>query len=935
MKIAVWHNLPSGGGKRALYYHVRGLVERGHEITCWSLDTADQSYLPLSEFALEHVVSSQSRKGSRKQIAGDSADYYRAINDMRAFDEASRRCAREIEAGDFDLLFANSALPYHVPFIVRHVRIPRVLYLQEPCRGLYEAAPILPWVAGAEENLERAYSLGPEPFKVQFPRLQALRLQAKQEWSNVKACDEVLVNSYFSRESVFRTYGIDSKVCYLGIDTSLFRDLALDRERFVVGLGSFHSTKGIDLALKAMALLPQPRPSLVWISNSGSKSYKEEMNKLACSLAVELTVKEAISDAELVTILNTATLLVYTSRLEPFGFAPLEANACGLPVVAVAEGGVRETIRDGINGFLVDPEPAAIARVTNRLLQNPDLARQIGQQAAAHVQQIWNLESSVDRLEAFLQKAVSTRPSRAKLNGKRVEIDPKGAACTIIAKNYIAFARTLAQSFLSFHPDHKFYVLIVDEFKGYLNLAEECFEVVRLTDLEIPNLPSFCFKYDVKELCTAAKPFLIDYLIRAKGVDRILYLDPDVLITARLEPLYKKLEIYDIVLTPHLDKDYPDDGLLPDDGYILRAGVFNLGFIGLNSSENAASFLTWWKSKLYNGCVIDVPNGYFVDQKFIDLAPIFFGNLFVEKDTGYNVAYWNLHSRKISRHNGTWLCNGSPMYFFHFSGYTLESSEISDYLPRDLSRHHFSNRRDLRPLFDEYKKLVVRNGHRTAMTWPYTFAYFKTGEAIPLELRIQYRNCPSKWRWYGNPFTSKRLKDRANPDTTREATQIPPESEGGQTELQVDESTPVARATPDVDRIMLESEAEQTGSRAGETTLRAQLTAEEELNKILNSRAWRWASRYGRFKYRFLIPVYDLLRRPFGKKSGKSERGSRAGEATLRAQLTAEEKLNKILNSRAWRWASRYGRFKYRFLIPVYDLLRRPFGKKSGKSEGF
>src|SRR5713101_1423560 len=99
MKIAVWHNLPSGGGKRALYYHVRGLVERGHEITSWSLDTADQSYLPLSEFAPEHVVSSQSRKGSRKQIAGDSADYYRAVNEMRAFDEAAGRGAREIETG--------------------------------------------------------------------------------------------------------------------------------------------------------------------------------------------------------------------------------------------------------------------------------------------------------------------------------------------------------------------------------------------------------------------------------------------------------------------------------------------------------------------------------------------------------------------------------------------------------------------------------------------------------------------------------------------------------------------------------------------------------------------------------------------------------------------------------------------------------------------
>jgi len=239
---------------------------------------------------------------------------------------------------------------------------------------------------------------------------------------------------------------------------------------------------------------------------------------------------------------------------------------------------------------------------------------------------------------------------------------------------------------------------------------------------------------------------------------------------------------------------------------------------------------------LYNGCVVDLPNGYFVDQKFIDLAPIFFGNLFVEKDTGYNVAYWNLHSREIGRDNGTWLCNERSMYFFHFSGFTLEGSEISIYIPSDISRHSFSNRPDLGPLFDEYKELLVRNGHRTARTWPYTFAYFTTGEAIPPELRIQYRNSPSQWLSYGNPFNSESLKERANPQNIPKATEV-----------------------------LIESKAEHTESRVSESTLIALLRAEEDLNKILSSRAWRWASRYGRFKYRFLIPIYDLLRRPLRK----------------------------------------------------------------------
>ncbi|MDX6709955.1 MAG: hypothetical protein QOH96_971 [Blastocatellia bacterium] len=397
------------------------------------------------------------------------------------------------------------------------------------------------------------------------------------------------------------------------------------------------------------------------------------------------------------------------------------------------------------------------------------------------------------------------------------------AMCTIIAKNYVAFARTLTQSFLSFHPDYKCYVLIVDDFDSYINPTEECFETVKLTDLRIPDLPGFCFKYDVKELCTAVKAHLLDYLIREKSVDRLLYLDPDILVTGSLSGIYEKLDACDIALTPHLDTTYPDDDFLPDDGYILRAGQFNLGFIGLNSSENAKSFLTWWKPKLFKKCVVDVLNGYFVDQKFIDFVPIFFKNLSIEKDLGYNVAYWNLHSRQISRENGAWKCNDGPMYFFHFSGYDPESNALSSHIPDSLSRYRLSNRRDLKELFGEYRKLLIRNGYQQARTWPYTFGHFKTGEIIPDDVRHYYRSLPEKWRSFGDPFESKELKRHAG----------------------------------------IDPKSRNFGQRVGNNHIVAP-TPSEQLNAILNSRAWRWVCRYGRFKNTYLAPAYRLLGRLFG-----------------------------------------------------------------------
>ena len=123
----------------------------------------------------------------------------------------------------------------------------------------------------------------------------------------------------------------------------------------------------MEFIIKAVAQIPVPRPRLVWIANRGFEWYYEEMRSLAESHEVTFEARMSIDDNELVETLNRATAMVYAPRLEPFGLAPLEANACGLPVVAVAEGGVREAIIDGVNGLLVQHQPQAMAHAIQRL----------------------------------------------------------------------------------------------------------------------------------------------------------------------------------------------------------------------------------------------------------------------------------------------------------------------------------------------------------------------------------------------------------------------------------------------------------------------------------------------------------------------------------------------------------------------------------------
>ncbi len=406
MRIAVWHNLPSGGGKRSLYDHVRGLVSRGHTLESWCPSTADRTYLPLNEIITEHRVLLEWKTRSNKtSLQFLQNKYYPIVDRIAALDKHCQVCANEINQSDFDILFVNPCTFLRTSAILKYVEIPKVLYLQEPYRWLYEAMPRLPWLALPESEKpwwqSRSYI---HSFVENIVDVQGLRVQAREELKYAESADLILVNSLFSRESVQRAYGLESKVCYLGIDTDRFTTLDIPRQQMVVGLGAIYSGKGLKRAVRAIGTINSiDRPPLVWIGNFADTNYLQEIQQLADTLGVNFIPKVNINDKEIVVLLNQASVMIYTPILEPFGFAPLEANACGTPVVAIAEGGVRETVRHGINGFVIDgDEPNEIGKAISRLLDDKTLRDEIGNEARKHVVESWSLEAAIDRLEKHL-----------------------------------------------------------------------------------------------------------------------------------------------------------------------------------------------------------------------------------------------------------------------------------------------------------------------------------------------------------------------------------------------------------------------------------------------------------------------------------------------------------------------------------------------------
>jgi glycosyltransferase involved in cell wall biosynthesis len=422
MKIAVWHNLPSGGGKRALHDHVRGLVMRGHHVESWSPPRADLSYLSLSSYGPEHVVPLESGFAEPRGWVGRELKPYRdVVAKIEAMKRHARQCAAEIGSKGFDLILGNSCSVFAAPFIARYVEVPTVLYLQEPHRRFYEASRFwdmtrLEWVAPMSPYFKLAKNPlrwnGQAAYLVRYlADVQAIRIQAREEAANVHAFDRVLCNSRFSRESILRVYGREAMVCYLGIDTDAFRPTGAPKERYAIGLGTFGPHKGIDIAIRALATMePAVRPDLVWIGNFATGDYLQYTTELATNLGVNLLPKMLVEHDELVDLLSRAAVMIFTSRLEPFGYAPLEANACGTPVVGIAEGGIRESIEHGCNGLLVEgDDPIALGEAISHYVNDLKLARDDGIRACNHIISQWRLEAAIDRLERHLFEAIQTR----------------------------------------------------------------------------------------------------------------------------------------------------------------------------------------------------------------------------------------------------------------------------------------------------------------------------------------------------------------------------------------------------------------------------------------------------------------------------------------------------------------------------------------------
>ncbi len=174
----------------------------------------------------------------------------------------------------------------------------------------------------------------------------------------------------------------------------------------IVGIGAFFPHKRIEAAVAAVSTLPVPRPGLTWIGNAVDVRYLDQLRQIAAHSGVVFTPLVGIPHSQVVDVLNRAAAMVYAPHLEPFGYAPIEAAACGVPVVAKAEGGVRESVVEGVTGLLADTD-ADLGVALERIISDDVLRETMRESARANAASVWSLEASTLRLESHLSEMAS------------------------------------------------------------------------------------------------------------------------------------------------------------------------------------------------------------------------------------------------------------------------------------------------------------------------------------------------------------------------------------------------------------------------------------------------------------------------------------------------------------------------------------------------
>ncbi len=361
MKIAVIDNLPEGGAKRVVFEQLKYLSTKHEVLFCTN---EIESAFPFNELPLIMKRYPLRRKQYQgvSRLWGDYRLYGELKKDYHLIQETMDDFGAEVVLAHPDRYFQASP-------IAAVSNIPVIYFAEEWLRLVYEPEwhPIKTdsWLKNAYEKTRRNW-------------IQEI------DHDLVRHATKIITSSDYNREHLSRAYGIDAEVISLGVDTDTFypekdEDLKKDYFLFIGENDHFH---GYDLLDEIKKLAP----------------YELQIKQIAFNDQAAFNY----TDKQMSQIYSNAVATLCFDHNEPFGLVPLESMACATPVVAINEGGYRETVDDGVTGYLVDRDAEQIYGIMMKLASNNLLRKVMGEAGRKRVKQ----EFSWKKHGMSLEKAI-------------------------------------------------------------------------------------------------------------------------------------------------------------------------------------------------------------------------------------------------------------------------------------------------------------------------------------------------------------------------------------------------------------------------------------------------------------------------------------------------------------------------------------------------
>ena len=260
---------------------------------------------------------------------------------------------------------------------------------------------------------------------------------------------------------------------------------------------------------------------------------------------------------------------------------------------------------------------------------------------------------------------------------------------------------------------------------------------VSVSTLQIPEWEAMNQRYDEAALIAASKPFFTQYFL--KSSNEVIYFDPTVLVLTNLEPILNQFIDNEIVTTPRIVQPFGVSEYA-DEKFFLNSGLIDSGFYAFKNTKQVFELLDWWQKRVIENAQLDLCNAQNHDQLWLMLVPVFYKNMVIIKNKGWNVGLQNLHERTLTKINNKWFVNQSEeLLFINFREFI------------DSDRPNLIKKSGAELLFDNYKKKfnelpsifsIIKNQKKVAPNWKKQIknilhSYINTIETFPIFIQAK------------------------------------------------------------------------------------------------------------------------------------------------------------------------------------------------------